>query len=152
MTREVALEKLRKYCVYQDRCHQEVRSKLISLQVFGDDQEEIIVELIKDGFLNEERFAQSYARGKFSFKKWGRNKIKMELQRRNISEFCIAKGMAEIDESAYRDTLAEILRKHIEKKKNLGQVLAVDQAIKYASSRGFEAPVIFEVIEALKLS
>jgi len=149
---QAELEKLRKYCAYQDRCHQEVRMKLISLQVYGDEQEDIIIELIKDNFLNEERFAKSYARGKFRLKKWGRNKISMELQRREISDYCIARGLKEIDESDYRDALNEILRKRIEKKSDLGMVLAKDQAIKYAVSRGYESQLIFDVLGELKPS
>ena len=67
-----ALQKLQRYCAYQDRCHQEVRAKLLSLGVYGDEMEEIIVSLIEDKFLDEERFARSFARGKFRLKQWGR--------------------------------------------------------------------------------
>ena len=147
--REAELEKLKKYCAYQDRCHQEVRMKLISLQVYGDEQEDIILILIEEGFLNEERYAKSFARGKFRMKKWGRNKIKGELLRREISDYCIRKGMEEIEESEYLEALKEILRKQKEKKKHLGDVLSTDQAIKYASGRGYEAPLIFEVLDTI---
>ena len=85
---EDALAKLQRYCAYQDRCHQEVRTKLIDLGVFGDTLEEIITDLIKDNFLNEERFARSYARGKFRMRKWGRIKIRQELKLRKISDYC----------------------------------------------------------------
>jgi len=71
LTQQINLEKLRRYCAYQDRCHQEVRQKLLSLKMYGDDLEEIITELINEDFLNEERYAQSFARGKFRMKKWG---------------------------------------------------------------------------------
>jgi len=68
-THDVALAKLRHYCAYQERCHQEVRSKLLKLGVRGYDLELIISELIEENFLNEERFARSYARGKFRIKR-----------------------------------------------------------------------------------
>lgn len=146
VTRTAELEKLKKYCAYQDRCHQEVRMKLISLQVYGDEQEDIIIELINEGFLNEERFAKSYARGKFKMKKWGRNRIKMELQRREISDYCIRKGLEEIEEEEYHIVLKNILKKRLQGKSHLGETLAKDNAIKFAASKGFEQPLIYSIL------
>ena len=123
--------------------------KLISLQVYGDEQEDIFLVLIQEGFLNEERFAKSYTRGKFRMKKWGRLKITNELKRREISEYCIREGLKEIEETDYIETLKEILRKQMEKKKYLGPVLCKDQSIKYAVSRGYEASMVFNTIEKL---
>ena len=110
-SKEEALDKLQRYCAYQDRCHQEVRSKLLDLGIYGEDLEEIIVQLISDNFLNEERFARSYARGKFRIKRWGRNRIWQELQKRQISDYCLRKAMEEIDEAEYQKTLWELLEK-----------------------------------------
>jgi len=149
MINEVALEKLRKYCAYQDRCHQEVRSKLLSLKVYGDELEEIISELIKDNFLNEERFAKSYARGKFRMKKWGRMKIKQQLKLRHVSSYCIKKAMEEIEEDEYLSTLLEILEKQIQKHNKHSLFIAKDKAIKYAFSRGYESPLIFSTLKEI---
>lgn len=112
MMNPVALEKLRKYCVYQDRCHKEVRSKLLKLEVYGDELEEVINALIAEDFLNEERFARSFARGKFRIKRWGRIKIKNELKKRHISDYCIRKGMEEIDDVDYEETIQFLIKKH----------------------------------------
>lgn len=147
---EVALEKLRKYCAYQDRCHKEVRTKLLSLKVYGEELEEIISALIQDNFLNEERFARSYARGKFRIKKWGLNKIKQQLKLRQISEYCIKKAEEEIDRTEYRETLQVILEAQMEKNKNLSFLLSRDKAIKYALGRGYEAKLIYEIIKSLE--
>jgi regulatory protein len=74
MINDVIYNKLRHYCAYQERCHEEVRTKLLSLKIYGSDLEEIINKLIEDDFLNEERFAKAYAGGKFRIKKWGRER------------------------------------------------------------------------------
>ena len=108
----VALEKLRKYCAYQDRCHKEVRTKLLKLEVYGEDLEEVMTHLIAEDFLNEERFARSYTRGKFRMKRWGRIKIKNELKKRQISDYCIRKGMEEIENEAYDETIQYLIKKH----------------------------------------
>jgi regulatory protein len=101
ISKDDALLKLQAYCAYQDRCHSEVRSKLLDLGIYGDDLEDIIVALIEDNFLNEERYARSYARGKFRIKQWGRLRIRRELKFRKISDYCIRKAMEEIDENDY---------------------------------------------------
>lgn len=105
------LEKLRTYCAYQERCHEEVRSKLLEYKVYGEDLEEIISQLVQDDFLNEERFAKAYAGGKFRIKHWGREKIKAELKFRKVSDYCIRKGLDEIPESDYLATLDQLYRK-----------------------------------------
>jgi regulatory protein len=104
------LKKLQYYCAYQERCHEEVRTKLLSYKVYGQELEEVIAQLVQDDFLNEERFAKAYARGKFRIKQWGRNRIRRELKFRKISDYCIQKGMAEIDEEEYVQTLDQLLQ------------------------------------------
>ncbi len=106
-----ALQKLQRFCAYQERSHGEVRTKLIELGVYGDTLEMIIVELIQDNFLNEERFARIYARGKFNIKKWGKARIKQELKQKKISDYCIKKAMEEIHEEDYVKTLNELVIK-----------------------------------------
>ncbi|MCB0636012.1 MAG: RecX family transcriptional regulator [Lewinella sp.] len=110
LTKEQALQKLQRYCAYQDRCHQEVRFKLLDLGVYGDTLEEIMAELVEERFLDEERFARSFARGKFRMKQWGRVRIRRELKQRDISDYCIRQAMTEIDDAAYDNTLRELLR------------------------------------------
>jgi len=151
LTQEIVFEKLKRYCAYQDRCHQEVRNKIISLKVYGDDLEEIISELIGQDFLNEERYARSYARGKFRIKKWGRNKIKQNLQARHISAYCIKRGMEEIDEEDYLSTLEAIIDKAALKYSELDAFVRKDKVIKYAYNRGFESQLIFQIIREREL-
>jgi len=151
VTNKVALAKLQRYCAYQDRCHQEVRTKLLSLKVYGDELEEIISELIKEDFLNEERFARSYARGKFRLKKWGRIKIMQNLKVKNISDYCRKKGMEEIDEDEYVNTLKEILKKQLLKHSDKKEIIAKDKAIKYAINRGYEQSIIYSYIHKIDL-
>jgi regulatory protein len=78
---------------------------LLQLNVYGDDLENIMSQLVQDDFLNEERFARSYARGKFRIKSWGRLRITNELKMRDISEYCIRKAMSEINSDEYLTTL-----------------------------------------------
>ena len=141
-SKEEALAALQRYCAYQDRCHQEVRSKLLSLGIYGMDLEDIMVQLIEEKFLDEERFARSFARGKFRMKQWGRKRIVQELKKRNISDYCIRKALTEIDEEEYHLTLRKVLKKRFslasgnkyERRKK-----AIDAALR----RGYEPELVF---------
>jgi len=100
---EKALQKLKHYCGYQERSHSEVRQKLYSLGLFKKEVDELISQLIEEGYLNEERFARQFASGKSRIKGWGRQKIQYELRQRGISEFCIMNALRSLDTTEYED-------------------------------------------------
>ena len=114
-----ALQKLMNYCVYQDRCHQEVEAKLDKLGMQEEAKAHIIQELIQHDFLNESRFVESFIRGKFKFKQWGKQKIRYHLKQKNIPQQLIDKNMSVIDESAYQDTIRELIKKKMGNKKKV---------------------------------
>jgi regulatory protein len=107
-TVQEAQKKLEHYCAYQERCHQEVILKLKSLNMIPDAIDQIIWQLITDNYLNETRFAQSFARGKFRIKKWGKIRILNQLKFRGISAWNIKKAMAEIEPGEYFDTFGTL--------------------------------------------
>jgi regulatory protein len=147
LSKEDALKKLQHFCAYQDRCHSEVRTKLIELGVYGDTLEEVMAELIIERFLDEERFARSYCRGKFNMKKWGRMRIRRELKFRKISDYCIKKGLSEIDEEAYRTTLQDILeKKQKDYRRKYDDYSSRQKAAQYAMGRGYESALIWEIL------
>jgi regulatory protein len=147
ITPDEALGKLQKYCAYQDRCHKEVRSKLLDLEVYGDDLEDIMASLIENDFLNEERFAQSFARGKFRIKKWGRIKIKIELKRKYISEYCLKKGLAEIDEAEYIKTIYELIEKKERTVKAKNPYERKGKIASYLMRKGYESYLVWECLK-----
>ena len=152
ITTEEALAKLQKYCAYQDRCHQEVRTKLLKLGIYGDSLESIMVDLITENFLNEERFAKSYARGKFRIKHWGRIRIKQELKLRNISVYCIKKAMQEIEEEDYLLTIRALLKKKNKSLKEANLYQRKNKLARYLLQKGFETGLIWEQINVIKFS
>ena len=143
---EEALEKMRKYCAYQERSHYEVRYKLVEIGIRGEILENIMSQLIEEGFLDEERFAKAYARGKFRNKQWGKQKIRLELERRKIGAYLQKKALQEIDDDEYREVLIGILQK---KKNTLLGYTEAEQKLrlfKFAFQRGFEAEQIYQCI------
>src|SRR3954468_24400564 len=90
-----ALPKIYRFCAYQERSHQEVRQKLFDLGLYASEVDELLSQMISEGFLNEERFAKAFAGGKFRMKRWGRIKIVNELEARGLTKNCIKAGLKE---------------------------------------------------------
>ncbi len=141
-----ALVKLQRYCAYQDRCHAEVRTKLIELGCYGQDLEDVMASLIEEKFLDEERFARSFARGKFRMKQWGRVRILQELKQRKISDYCIRKAMEEIKEAEYLQTLNDVLEKRAYQIAEADDFARKGKLAQYAMSRGFEADLVWKTL------
>ncbi len=149
-TVEEATKKLEYYCSYQDRCHDEVIKKLKSLGMVSQAVDHIIVHLIEDNFLNEERFACSFARGKHNIKKWGKFRIENELKLRNISKYNITKALKEIPHETYIENfhlLAEkqwnsILENNPQKKKK--------KVSDYLLRKGWESYLVYDKMNELE--
>lgn len=137
------------YCAYQERYQQEVRDKLYSWGLHKDEVESIISDLISNGFINEERYAKTFAGGKFRIKKWGKVKIRIELKKRNISEYCINKALQEINKDDNIETIKKIVREKYKTIKEKNPILLKHKTAKYAISRGFEADVVWEIVNDL---
>lgn len=149
-TFEEIKQKIVNYCVYQDRSHSEVEQKMKEFVLIPEAKEEILLYLIKENYLNEERFARSYTRGKFYIKKWGRNKIKTSLFQKGITEKLIQKSFDEIDEKDYVKTLADLIEKTIPTYKGLKDYQKKQKLIKFLISKGYEYELILDSLEAKK--
>ena len=145
-----ALESLKKFCAYQERSHSEVRNRLIEHQVYGDTLDTIVAELITENFLNEERFARSFARGKFRIKKWGKTKIVLELKKRKVSDYCIKKAMTEIDEEEYLQCAISLLVKKKDSLKEGDKYKLRKKLTSYMIQKGYEYAAINEAIRIIE--
>lgn len=142
----LALIKLQSWCAYQERSQQEVRDKLYELGLWPEAVENIIAKLIEDNFLNEERFAMAFAHGKFAIKKWGKIKIRMELKQKRVSDYCLKKALAQIDDTEYLNTLKKLIatkRRSISEKNPLKLKYKLAS---YALSKGYEKDLVFDVL------
>lgn len=148
---KAALTKAEHFCAYQERAQQEVRDKLYDWGLWPDAVENIIVKLIGDNFLNEERFAKSYVQGKFKQKGWGRIKIKQGLKTKKVSDNLIKKALLTIDGDEYFEALGKVINK---KAALLTEKVPFKRRYKlhqYAMSRGYEADLINDVLKNSEL-
>lgn len=142
LTPEQALQKLKHYCAYQERCHQEVKEKLFNLGVWKKDHDAIIAALIEESYLDEERFAIAYAGGKFRIKHWGRVKIRYELKQKQVSEYSIKKALKQIDEKDYLETMNKLIREKYALLKNEQWLIRKKKTMDHLIARGFESELV----------
>jgi len=143
-SKQEAIEKLKHYCAYQDRCQSEVKYKLIDLGIRGDDIDDVLLELLQGDYVNEERFARSFARGKFLMKAWGKNKITVKLKEKQVSKYCIEKGLTEIEDEAYMQTLKKVVAKKWESLRQQKYSQTKKQKVAaFAIQRGFESHLVW---------
>ena len=140
---KVILEKMRSYCMYQDRCVQEVIKKLTRLQVIAKTKSKIIDHLIEDDYLNEVRFAKSFIQGKLRIKKWGRIKLNYELRIRGIKKFIIDEEINKISKEDYYDYFNEFSNNKIKTLKG-SKEQKKRSFVNFFTYRGWEINLIYE--------
>jgi regulatory protein len=138
--------KLEQYCVYQDRCHKEVEQKMRDYNLIPEARELILLSLMKDNFLNEERFSKSYARGKFRIKSWGKQRIVRELKFRDISAYNIKTALKEIDPQEYIATMYRITENRNEVLTETNFYKRKQKLIDFLMRKGFENDLIYKVV------
>jgi len=143
---EIAWQKICKWCAYQERSQQEVRDKLYDYGLRRFEVEPMISRLITENFLNEERFAIAFAGGKFRQLGWGRTKISIALKQKKVSDYCIRKALALIDDNSYRVTLSRLLEKRGKAEKEKNPIRRTYKLTQYGISRGFEQEIIRELL------
>jgi len=141
-TVDEATKLLENYCAYQERCHKEVEQKLYDLNMIPEAKEKIIIHLLQHNFLNEERFAKEFVRGKFSIKNWGKQRILNELKFRNISIYNINTALKEIDDEDYLKTLQKIAKKKLPLIKESNTFKKSSKLVDYLISKEFEANLV----------
>ena len=150
-TFEEIKHKLEYYCSYQDRCHKEVEQKLNSFTLITELKEKVIVHLIENKYIDEERFAKSFARGKHNYKGWGKNRIVNELKFRNISSRIIETALKEIPEATYLENFHRLAEKHwnniTERKGQKKNKKFVDFLLR----KGYETSLIYEKLNELEV-
>ncbi|QNJ97270.1 regulatory protein RecX [Constantimarinum furrinae] len=149
-TVEEAKRRMERYCVYQERCHKEVNQKLRDMRMIPEAIDIVIHHLLQHDFLNESRFSQAFARGKFRTKKWGKKRIIQELKFRNISQYNIKLALKEITDPEYFNTFHSLAEKRFasltsekdlqKKRKKLAD---------YLLYRGWESHLVYEKIKEL---
>lgn len=141
--------KLEYYCSYQERCYKDVDNKLNTFSLIPEAREKILTYLIENNFINEERFAKSFARGKHNYKNWGKNRIIQELKFRDISQRLIQSALAEISEDTYLENFNSLAEKHWQSIKERKGPKKSKKFVDFLLRKGYESNLIFEKLNEL---
>ena len=143
---KIAIERLKNYCALQDRCQWDVTQKMKEWGLLEMTQNHILEILIQEKYVDEERFTQSYCRGKFLIKKWGKVKITNELKKKKISDICIKKGLEEIDLTEYDLLLENLLTKKNDTLRDKNHFTRKSKLARFLIQRGFEGNLVWDKI------
>ena len=141
-----ATERIHSYCAIQDRCQWDVERKMKEWGISDEIIENILTDLILNKFVDEERFSESFCRGKFRIKRWGKVKIKNELKIKKISKNCIDKGLLQIKNEEYMEVLKYLYIKKRNSLKDTNQFIRKGKIAKHLQQKGFESNMIWELI------
>lgn len=144
-----AQKKLEFYCSYQERCHKEVQQKLLTMRMIPEAIDVIIVHLLQHNFLNEERFAKAFVRGKFRIKKWGRYRITQELKQKDISKHLIVLALKEIEDFEYLETFNELAEHKLRSIRESNAQKKKKKLADYLLYRGWESHLVYEKVSEL---
>ena len=139
--------KMERYCIYQERFHKEVESKLCQMQLNEKEREDVVIHLINHDFLNEERFALSFVRGKFNIKKYGKIRLIRELEHREVSEYCIKKAIEQIGQHEYLQALEKLYLKRKELLRGEEPKTVRQKIFSHLVSKGYEVHLITEILQ-----
>ena len=147
---EKALQKIKHFCSYQERSHREVKEKLYGFGLYKYEVEELISQLIEENYLNEERYAIAFAGGKFRVRQWGKIKIRYELKQKQVSDYCIKRALAAIDETEYEKTLQKLFDEKLKSQKSEKNVFIKKQKIQsYLMQKGYEPDLISGLLKKM---
>lgn len=150
LTIKEAYPRIASFCAYQERTQQEVRERLLDFGIDGEEAEEVLVMLKEDNYLNESRFAVTYAGGKSRIKKWGKNKITQALKQKGISENCIRIALQEIDKETYYANLVALAEKKLALIKETNPLVRKQKLLQYIQTKGYENDLVWEVLNSLE--
>ena len=147
LSSDQVLDKMAKYCAYQERCVKDVTEKLKTFDISPKDKEKILNYLIDNRFVNDERFAKAFVRGKINQSGWGLNKIRFHLIQKGIEKALIDEALQAFDEEAYRQRLAEVLKTKAKTIKAASDFEKKRKLAAFAIQRGFEANLVWEILK-----
>ena len=151
LTPDQVLDKMAKYCAYQERCVKDVRDKLKTFDIPQKEKDEILDYLLDNHFVNDERFAKSFVRGKVNQSGWGVNKIRFHLIQKGIDKDIIEEALGQTDEEVYRLRLIEILKTKAKTIKVENDFEKKRKLAAYAMQKGFESSLVWEVLKDLAI-
>ena len=146
LTKEQALQKLRFYCRYQQRCQSELKEKLFELGINKKNHHELMSELVKENCVSDERFAMAFASGRFKMKQWGRKKIQKGLNEKRVGNEIAQKALEQINKKEYMTVLNKLAKERYASLKHEQYLVRKKKTMDYLIQKGYEVDLIKDAI------
>jgi len=141
--------KIYSFCAYQERTVSEVSKKLSGMDLPQDRVEDLVRELIREGFVNESRFVESFVSGKFRLKKWGKIKIRFALKSKGVPATLIQTGLDNIEETEYSQTLSDLIHTKSKSLNEKNPGIRQHKVAKFVIGRGFEPSLVWDLLNKM---
>ena len=151
LTPDQVLDKMAKFCAYQERCVKDVKDKLKTFDIPQEEKTKILDYLLDNRFVNDERFAKIFVQSKSNQNDWGINKIRYHLIQKGIAKDIIEEALGQTDEEVYRQRLIEILKTKAKTVKAANDFEKKRKLAAYAMQKGFESSLVWETLKDLAI-
>lgn len=146
---QTAYDKAALLCSRSEKCTSEILEKLRLWGFSAEESEPVIVQLIAEKYLDDERFARAYVKDKFRFNRWGKQKIAHMLRAKNISSEILEMAFEEIEDEGYSDELRKLMTDKEKSIKAKDKYDKRNKLMRFALGRGFESGKIYAIFKEL---
>lgn len=147
---EQAKQKVAKFCALRERSPKEVWDKLVSIGLQQEEISEVLTLLMKEDFVNPQRFANAFCNDKFEFNSWGKQKIKMNISVHQLDPNVVEQALNRIDSKKYHGRLNELALKKWQSLDREPSMKRKQKTVAFLASKGFEMDLIWKVIGEFK--
>lgn len=145
-TGQQAYQKLTALCARSEHCQQEMIDKMRQWGVPPEEQAQVMERLVKERYVDDERFTRAFVNDKIRYNKWGRRKVEQALWMKRIDEHIAKAVLDEVDDEEYTAILTPMLKQKRRSTKANSDYELNMKLIKYALSRGFTMDIIKQCI------
>ena len=146
-TEQEAYLQLAAMCAQAEHCEQEMRDKMKRWAIEPDAQNRVIARLIKERYIDNERYARAFVKDKIRYNKWGRRKVMQALWMKRIDNDILHQVLDEIDDKEYIDVLIPLLKQKRKAIKAKSDYELNQKLVRFALGRGFDFSIICQCMD-----
>ena len=146
-TEQEAYLQLAAMCAQAEHCEQEMRDKMKRWAIDPDAQDRVIARLIKERYIDNERYARAFVKDKIRYNKWGRRKVMQALWMKRIDDDILHQVLDEIDDKEYIDVLIPLLKQKRKTIKAKSDYELNQKLVRFALGRGFDFSIICQCMD-----
>jgi regulatory protein len=146
-TEQEAYLQLAAMCAQAEHCEQEMRDKMKRWGIEPDAQDRVVARLVKERYVDNERYARAFVKDKIRYNKWGRRKVMQALWMKRIDDDIQRSVLDEIDDKEYIDVLVPLLKQKRKTIKAKSDYELNQKLVRFALSRGFDFSIIRQCMD-----